>query len=1071
MKTKFNGILTLLLALVVQISFAQEKTISGTVSDNSGALPGVSIMVKGTATGTETDFDGKYSIEAKTGDVLSFSYLGYTTIEKTIGSSNTINVTMAEDANVLDEVVVTALGISKVKKSLGYSTQKVGGEEVSTVKDANFMNSLSGKISGVQIKSSGTMGGSTNVVIRGNSSLTGNNQALFVIDGVPISNSNTNSYRQTTGRGGYDYGNAASDINPDDIESINVLKGGAASVLYGSNAANGVIIITTKKGKLHKKGLGVTVNTSVSFGQMDKSTYTEYQDKYGAGYGPYYGSTGYFDDIDMNGDGILDLVTPSTEDASYGAAFSPNLMVYQWDSWYPQLDTYGIARPYLAAKNNPLTFFETAVTTINSVSFNGATDKGTYRLGYTNFDQTGILPNSAIKKNIIDFASSYKLSDKFTVNSKITYTNMKGIGRYGTGYDSRNPNQSFKQWFQVNVDIQDQKAAYFKTRENITWNAINPLTNRTPIYFDNPYWNRYENYQNDERNRIFGHVTFTYEVSDWLNVMARATIDNYSETQEERRALGSVGTSFYAKKLIAFNNNNYDLYLNFDKNFLDDRLNVRGTLGTNAVRSSREITSASTTGGLVVPRLYSLSNSKELSSAPYEYLADWGRNSYFTNVSLGYEGTYYLEGSYRYEIASTLPSDDNSFGYYAISSSFIFSNLIESDILSFGKFRAGYSETGNAAGPLQIYDTYSSVGNMGGNPLYSLPGTKNNANLKDETSKEFETGLEMKFANNRLGFDLSVYSKRSIDQIMSVSVSTATGYNSKWVNAGEISNKGVELSLFANPVKKKDFNWNVNINWSKNNNKVVSLYGDVTELQLASVQGGVSINAAVGQPFGTIKGYDNVYNDKGEKVIGANGYYLKTDKKVVLGDVNPDWFGGISNSFKYKNFNLSFLVDFKKGGSVFSLDTWYGYATGIYANTVFTNDLGNPVRNTLANGGGVILDGVTADGSKNTTRVHAYKYSNPWGYKHATNAAHTYDASFVKLREVSLSYIVPKKYTDRFKLNNVTVSATGKNLWIIHKNTPYADPEAGLSSGNIQGYQSGSYPSVREYGVNLKIQF
>ena len=1070
MKTKFNGILALLLALVVQISFAQEKTVSGTVSDQSGTLPGVSILIKGTATGTETDFDGNYSIKAKTGDVLSFSYLGYTTVEKTIGSSNTIDITMVEDANVLDEVVVTALGISKVKKSLGYSTQKVGGDEVSTVKDANFMNSLSGKISGVQIKSSGTMGGSTNVVIRGNSSLTGNNQALFVIDGVPISNSNTNSSGQKTGRGGYDYGNAASDINPDDIESINILKGGAASVLYGSSAANGVIIITTKKGKSHEKGLGVTVNSSVSFGQIDKSTYTEYQNKYGAGYGPYYGNTGYFEDIDMNGDGTLDLVTPSTEDASYGAAFSSDLMVYQWDSWYPQLDTYGKARPYLAAKNNPLTFFETAVTTINSVSFNGATEKGTYRLGYTNFDQTGILPNSAIKKNIIDFGSSYKLSDKFTINSKITYTNMKGVGRYGTGYDSRNPNQSFKQWFQVNVDVQDQKAAYFKTRENITWNPVS-ITNRRPIYFDNPYWNRYENYQNDERNRVFGHVTFNYELTDWLNVMARATIDNYSEIQEERKAIGSRGTSFYAKKLIGFNNNNYDLFLNFDRNFLDDKLNIRGTLGTNAVRSSREITAASTTGGLVVPRLYSLSNSKELSSAPGEYRADWGRNSYFTNISLGYEGTYYLEGSYRHEIASTLPSNDNSFGYYAISSSFIFSNLIESNLLTFGKFRAGYSETGNAAGPLQIYDTYSSVGNMGGNPLYSLPGTKNNANLKDETSIESEIGLEMKFANNRLGFDLSAYSKRSIDQIMSVSVSTATGYNSQWVNAGEMSNKGIELSLFANPIKKKDFDWNVNINWSKNNNKVVSLYGDVKELQLASVQGGVSINAAVGQPFGTIKGYDNIYNDKGEKVIGANGYYLKTDKKVVLGDVNPDWIGGISNSFKYKNFNLSFLVDFKKGGSVFSLDTWYGYATGIYANTVFTNDLGNPVRNSLANGGGVILDGVTADGSKNTTRVHASKYSNPWGYKHATNAEHTYDASYVKLREVSLSYILPKKYTDKLNLNNVTISATGKNLWVIHKNTPYADPEAGLSSGNIQGYQSGSYPSVREFGANLKVQF
>ena len=287
----------------------------------------------------------------------------------------------------------------------------------------------------------------------------------------------------------------------------------------------------------------------------------------------------------------------------------------------------------------------------------------------------------------------------------------------------------------------------------------------------------------------------------------------------------------------------------------------------------------------------------------------------------------------------------------------------------------------------------------------------------------------------------------------------------------EVSNKGVELSLFANPVKTTDFSWDVNVNWSKNKNEVVSLYGDGTELQLASVQGGVSINATVGEPYGSIKGYDYVYNSNGEKVIGDNGYYLQTDTKVVIGNVNPEWIGGINNSFRYKNLNFSFLIDVKKGGDVFSLDTWYGYATGVYANTSFTNDLGNPVRNSLANGGGVILDGVTEDGAANTKRVRADYYANPWGYKHATNAAHTSDASYVKLREVSLSYNFPKEILKKLDISNLSLTATGKNLWIIHKNTPYADPEAGLSSGNVQGYQSGAYPAVKEVGVNLKVQF
>ena len=1070
MKTKFKGILTLLLAFVVHITFAQEKTVTGTVSDESGTLPGVSIVIKGTSTGTQTDFDGKYAITAKQGDILSFSYMGYKTVEQSVTAANTMNISLQQDANLLDEIVVTALGISKAKKSLGYSTQTVDGDEVSRVKDANFINSLAGKISGVEIKTSGTMGGSTNVVIRGNSSLTGNNQALFVIDGVPMDNSNTNSGGQRTGRGGYDYGNAASDINPDDIESINVLKGGAASVLYGSSAANGVIIITTKKGKSKKNQLGVTINSSFSLGSIDKTTYTEYQDGYGAGYGAYYGSTGYFEDVDMDGDGVLDLVTPSTEDASYGAPFDPSLMVYQWNSFYPQLpDTYLKATPWQAAKNNPLTFFETAETAINSLSFEGSTDKGTYRFAYTNFDQKGILPNSSIKKDIMDFGASYDLSDKFSIRTKMTYSSLRGRGRYGTGYDAKNPNQSFKQWFQTNVDIKELEDAYFLTGENITWNT-NSTTDLTPIYMDNPYWTRYENYQNDERNRINGHVTMSYEVNDWLNVMGRATIDTYSQIQEERIAVGSVDVSEYSKGLNRFQNNNYDLYLNFDKDFLEDKLNVRGTIGANIVRTTINNLSARTTGGLVVPGLYALSNSKELSSAPGEYEASFGRNSIFGNVSLGYDDFIYLEGSYRNEKASTLPKDNNTFDYFSVSSSFIFSKFIDSDLISFGKLRAGYAETGNAADALRIYDTYSAIGNMGGNPLYSLPSSKNNANLQDESTKEMEAGLEMRFSNNRLGFDFSAYNKKSINQIMSVTVSTATGYNSKFVNAGEISNKGVELSLYGEPVRTSDFNWKVNVNWSKNQNEVVSLYGDVNQLQLASVQGGVSINATIGQPYGSIVGYNYVYDANGNKTIGADGYYTQSSSKEVIGNVNPDWIGGINNSFRYKNFNFSFLIDIKKGGDVFSLDTWYGYATGIYANTDFVNDLGNPVRNTLANGGGVVLDGVLADGSVNTTRVRADNYANPWGYKHAPNAEHTYDAGYVKLREVSLSYDFDTTVIEKLKIAKLTLTAIGKNLWIIDKSTPYADPEAGLSSGNIQGYQSGAYPSVREFGLNLKVQ-
>src|SRR5690606_2039386 len=393
MKTKFSGILTLLLALIVQISFAQEKTISGTVADDTGLpLPGVNIIIKGTTTGTQSDFDGNYSIEAAVGQTLVYSYVGFDTQEIAVGASNNIDVAM-NAGSVLDEVVVTALGVSREKQSLGYSTQEVQGEDISTVKGNNFTNALSGKVSGLQIRRNNNFGGSTNVVIRGNTSLTGDNQALFVIDGVPISNRNTNAAGQTQAVGlYYDYGNAAADINPDDIESINVLKGAAASALYGSRAANGVIIITTKKGK-KAKGLGVTINSNATVGFIDKSTFAEYQDQYGPGYGDYF----TFEDID--GDGIEDQVENYVDDASYGPAFDPNLFIYQWDSFDPSSPNYLQKSAYVAAENGPITFFETPITLTNSISISNGLENGSYRLSYTKLDQSGLLPNSTLDRH------------------------------------------------------------------------------------------------------------------------------------------------------------------------------------------------------------------------------------------------------------------------------------------------------------------------------------------------------------------------------------------------------------------------------------------------------------------------------------------------------------------------------------------------------------------------------------------------------------------------------------------------------------------------------------------------
>lgn len=1079
MRARHKGLLTLLLALVVQLSFAQEKTVTGTVTDQSDLpLPGVNILVQGTTNGTQTDFDGNYSLDAEEGQVLVFTYIGQKEVSQTVGASNTIDVQMEEDAQALDEVVVTALGISREKKSLGYATESVGGDEVNTAKETNFVNSLSGKVAGLDIKKSNTMGGSSNIILRGYTSITGNNQPLFVIDGTPISNSNTNTDDQTTGRGGYDFGNAAMDINPEDIKSINVLKGAAASNLYGYRAANGVIIITTKKGK-NQKGLGITVNSGVNISNYDKDTFPKYQKEYGAGYGAFYdGPDGYFFEQDIDGDGIDDLTTVFTEDASYGAAFDPNLLVYQWDAFYPESPNYLKATPWLAGKNDFSQIFNTGVTVNNSVSISAGSETGSFRLGYTNLDQTGIYPNSKLRRNSIDFNGDQELTDKLSVGVKATFTKTDGRGRNGTGYDGRNVMQSARQWYQMNVDMAAQEQAYIDTGRNVSWNyGGDPLTEagRKPIFFNNPYFILNESYETDTRNRLFGNVNLTYEANDWLSITGRTSLDTYSELQEGRIAIGSVDVPEYSRFNRTFTELNYDLLLNYDFD-LTEKLTLNGVVGATARQQRIESIRAVTSGGLAVPKLYALGNSVNLLNPPTEHLDQLKDYGFFANASFGYDGLIYLDLSGRYDISSTLPEENNGFFYPAISTSFVFSNLIDADWLTFAKFRANYAEVGNSTQPYRVFDSYFNPTNFTV-PFFSVDNQKSNPDFVNELTKSYEVGLETSFFNKRFGIDLAFYDTQSTNQIYPVAVSRATGYQTLVVNSGQIDNKGLEASLFVSPVRNEDFEWAINATWSKNKSEVVSLFTnpatgeEVTNLQMASLQGGISINATVGQPYGSIWGSNFTYLN-GERVIDPdNGRYVVDATPQPIGDVNPDWKGGITNRLTYKDLSFSFLIDVQKGGDVFSLDTWYGYATGIYDVTAGLNELGNPKRDPVDDGGGILLDGVNPDGSVNTTRTSMGNYANALGYVRAPNALHVYDASYVKLREATLSYKLPSQITDRLPFNNITFSVVGRNLWIIDKNMPYSDPEAGLSSGNIQGYQSGAHPSQKEYGFNLRFDF
>ena len=1062
--------------------YAQEKTVTGKVTDSYGL--GVSDVVVKTTLGQETitDEDGNFSIQAKQGDLVSVEAIGLPSQSFTVGVSNEYKISLKPTETVdLADAVVTALGITRDKKSLGYATQQIAGETVSAVPLTNFADALSGEVAGLDIKSSGTMGGSSNMIIRGFSSITGNNQALVVVDGTPINNGTYNTTNQTTGRGGYDYGNAASDINPNDIETLNVLKGSAATALYGSRGQNGVIMITTKRGKKNK-GIGVEFNSAITVGTADKSTLPRYQKQYGAGYNQLSISEGGHPDnpyFTIGPDNAF--VAQFGADASYGAAFDPNLMVRQWNSLYEGLPNYGIATPWVAAKNDPNSVWRTSTTYVNTASFSGSNEDGGFRVSFTNNLTDGNLANSELKRNTLSFGGDYKLTDKLKTTANIIYTNNKGRGRIGTGYNGLNPMLPFRQWWQTNVDLKEQEQAYLLTRKNVTWNTKS-FNDNTPQYMNNFYWTRYENYQNDSRDRYTGNVSLDYKINDWLSLTGRYAFDNYDELREGRIAVGSAGSGFLGEYMLfkqSVSENNYDVMLNFNKK-LTDNITLDGNTGWNLRVEKNERVISTTNGGLLIPRLYALSNSAiGLTSANISQFQGTKKvDGMYARVSLGFYNMFYLDGSIRTDRSSSLWSgQQNRYWYPSVSGSFVFSELLKGSFINFGKVRANYAQVGNDTDMFNLYNVYTLNAPFNGIGSAINPDQFKNQFLRPENMTEYEVGLEMAMFKNRVTFDVSYYNRKTTDLITPVDGSSSSGASSVFMNAGDMVNEGIEVSLNVVPFKSEDFSWRLGFNFARNRNKVTKLSEDVHYLQLASLQGGISIGAQLGEAYGVIRGTGFVYDDNGNKVVGDNGQYLASATTTKIGNMNPDWAGGIKNTISYKNLSLSFLIDFQKGGDVFSLDTFYGYATGMYDNfTTGLNDLGNPVRNTLANGGGIILPGVKRDGTPNDIRVDASSGSgqgNPWGYLGGTSPrqAHVYDASFVKLRNVTLTYDLPQKFLDNTFIKKLSLSAVGRNLWIIHKNVPFSDPEAGLSSGNIQGYQSGAHPTIREIGASLKVQF
>ena len=954
------------------------------------------------------------------------------------------------------------------------SIQKLEIERLNTNLYDNIITALSGKLAGVQIKNTNNIWGSSDIIIRGHSSIMNSNQALFVIDGIPMDNSSLNCSSQINGEHGYDFGNVISDINISNIESVNILKGGAACALYGSKGTNGVIIITTKRGgnvNKDSKKFGIQYSSNFSIGMIDKSTFPKYQREYGAGYfmDEYSNSKypGLVHDQDIDNDGENDYTVPYYEDASRGEKFAPDLYVYQFDAAEPSSSNYMRKSPWIAAENGPETFFTNAKNYTNEISLNFSNGPIDLRLSYENINKTGSMPNSYYKRNSLSLNGIYQILKNLNLSTSIIYNENKVKGRNATGSNS-NILSSFRQWFQVNADLKTLENLYNITGNNVSWNRTS-FEDETPAYWDNPYWVRYENFETDQRSQLLGTVQINYSILKYLKISGQYSIDTYNDIQEERKAIGSVAGEFgvvnnkvksgYSKYTRDLRNTQLNLFLNFDRKF-NNQIYLSTNLGVENYINYYKNYFASTNGGLVETNIYSLSNSKNTTLETEESESTNQINSYLGFITLGYNDLLFFDGTYRLERRLMNLYNISSSGgvigvsYYSLASNFLFSKLLDYKFIDTGKLNLNYAILGNT-------------------------NVSASDNLVPERTKSLEFGVDMILFNEHLGFNATFYKYNTDNQLIDLSLNPATGYSSRWVNIGEIENKGVEVALHGTPIQTKDFSWNIDLNWASNKNKIISLSDDKKNIQLASLQGGISINATVGQPYGTILGSDFVYHENGGKIINSSTgrYKVSSTTNQVIGNANPDWNANINNSFRYKNLTCSFLIDIQRGGDVFSLDLWYGMGTGLYEETAGLNDLGNPKRDPIvsngdgtyaSNSGGTINGGVLEDGSTNTVRVSNRDY-RAMGWAVDPNARWTYDASYIKLREVTLTYDLPKELVKKLSLTGASVGISGSNLLILHKNLPYADPEASQSSGNIQGWQSGVMPAVRQFGIKLDI--
>lgn len=1071
-----------LLALAIGViqGAAQVTTVRGIVTTEEDGEPviGASVIVKGTSLGTVTDVNGRFELSGfpPSATRLLISYISL--MAKEVAIAPQVSVTLKSDTHLLDEVVVTALGISREKKALGYTAQEVKQNALVQGKDNNLLNSLSGKIAGVRITNTQGDVGSSRIVIRGETSIAGENQPLFIVDGIPVDNSQLNA--RSSGR---DFKNAIADLNPEDIKTLTVLKGPNAAALYGARAAHGAIVITTKGGDKRQKGIGITLHSSTQVSFV--ATLPEFQNLFGQGAG------GRFSYVDGKGAGVNDGV-----DESWGPRLDIGLLIPQFDS---PLDADGnrVATPWVSHPNNVRDYFRMGISTNSGISVARGDDKYQFRVGYNYEKQVSIVPDAGTNKTNISLNTDYHLAKWIVVGATanyIVYTAPSLPGSAtpsGSNVRSNSPMLQFL-WFGRQVDTNSLKADYTRN-----WNSS---------YYDNPFWSASYNTQSQERHRLIGDLHAEFRLTDGLNVRFRTSTDWYNDRRKSKVKWGSAGAGSpygsYAEDAYTVKENNTEVLATYIKQ-LNKNWGIDALLGFN-VRNKQYENNYQAAPRLAVADLYTLTNSRDplTSSNDFYRLRQYGL---YGSIQLDYRRWAFLNITGRNDWSSTLPVDNNSYFYPSVTASVLLSEAFgwRSKAVNYLKIRGGWSQVGADANPYQLATVFTSETAFNGNPLQSSSTIGMNSNLKPENTSSIEAGFEAAFWDNRLYLDFTYYKTDSRNQILKLATTAASGYTSQVRNAGHIRNRGYEIQLGAVPIQtSKGFRWNLDLNYGANSSKVVKLddEGLITSYQLYS--SGIQILASVGEAYGTLFGTSYVRDANGNVVVDANGLPKISTTNKTLGKFTPDWTGGISNTFSYRSLSLSFLIDASVGGSIFSNTNKTGKYTGVLANTLsgrdaehgglwyYTDAMGNNVRlsespsysvssdglyyaqvngqSTRVYQDGIMVEGVTESGSKNEEVVSAEKY---YHRIYSIAEANVYDASYVKLREVALSYRLPRLWTQKLHLQEASVTLTGRNLWTIYKSVPNIDPESALTTGNAQGVEAYSLPTTRSFGVNLSVKF